>query len=156
MTEYNLDLLAKLSRIGELLHRYSHRNHRMHGPAGDPHRGQGRVMALLKMRPEISQKELAYLLDIRPQSLGELLAKLERNGYIERSASEEDRRGMNIRLTEAGVDNQPALFAAFAKAGKHFAEDQAVFGAGGAAPKTTGTFADMAQTLYPEMKKGQV
>lgn len=97
------DLFEQLARIGDLLRRYHHRNHRRHGPMGDPHRGQGRVLALLKMRPEISQKELSYLLDIRQQSLGELLAKLERNGYIERTVSETDRRVMNIRLTEEGA-----------------------------------------------------
>jgi Transcriptional regulators len=71
---------------------------------GDPQRGQGRVLALLKMRPEISQKDLSYLLDIRPQSLGELLAKLERGGYITRTPSETDNRVMNIKLTEAGAE----------------------------------------------------
>lgn len=97
------DLVALFVRIGELLHRQRHYAHRAHGPAADPHRGQGRVLALLKMRPEISQKDLSYLLDIRPQSLGELLTKLERNGYIQRDPSEDDRRAMNIRLTEAGA-----------------------------------------------------
>lgn len=101
--EDDTNLFEKFSRIVDLLHRYRHRNHRLHGPMGDPHRGQGRVLALLKMRPEISQKELAYLLDIRQQSLGELLAKLERNGYIERSTSENDRRVLQIRLTEEGA-----------------------------------------------------
>lgn len=95
-------LFGQLMRIGELLQRYRHHRHMEHGPLGDPHRGQGRVMAMLKMRPGISQKDLSYLLDIRPQSLGELLAKLERSGYIERAPSEEDRRVMDIRLTEEG------------------------------------------------------
>jgi DNA-binding MarR family transcriptional regulator len=67
-----------------------------------PHQGQGRVLALLKLKPEVSQKELSTILDIRSQSLGELLSKLERHGYITRRPSEEDRRGMAIRLTEAG------------------------------------------------------
>jgi DNA-binding MarR family transcriptional regulator len=60
-------------------------------------------MALLKMKPEISQKELSFLLDIRQQSLGELLVKLERNGWIERSHSPTDRRGMDVKLTEEGI-----------------------------------------------------
>lgn len=97
------DLFAQFARIGELLHRHQHWTRRAHGPAGDPHRGQGRVMALLKMQPEITQKDLSFLLDIRPQSLGELLAKLERGGYITRTPSDTDRRGMDIRLTEAGT-----------------------------------------------------
>jgi DNA-binding MarR family transcriptional regulator len=102
MNKENIDLFGQFARITELLHRHQHWSHRRHGPAGDPHRGQGRVMALLKVQPEISQKDLSYLLDIRPQSLGELLAKLERGGFIERTPSETDRRGMDIKLTEAG------------------------------------------------------
>ncbi|MCD8350542.1 MAG: MarR family transcriptional regulator [Planctomycetaceae bacterium] len=96
-------LMERFVRLAELLHRHHHQARRRHGPAGDPLRGQGRVMALLKMRPEISQKELGYLLDIRPQSLGELLAKLKRGGFIERTASTQDKRVMDIRLTEAGA-----------------------------------------------------
>ena len=68
----------------------------------NPHQGQGRILALLKLKPEISQKELSMILDIRSQSLGELLAKLERSGYIIRTPSEADRRVMNIQLTDAG------------------------------------------------------
>lgn len=103
MNEDANDLFAQFARISELLHRHQHWTRRAHGPGGDPHRGQGRVMALLKMQPEITQKELSFLLDIRPQSLGELLAKLERGGFIERTPSDTDRRGMNIRLTDAGA-----------------------------------------------------
>ncbi|MBM7868319.1 MarR family transcriptional regulator [Heliobacterium gestii] len=69
----------------------------------DPYRGQGRILALLKMEPEMSQKKLSYLLGIRPQSMGELLAKLEQNGYITRTPSAEDRRAMDIKLTSEGA-----------------------------------------------------
>ncbi|MFN8471002.1 MAG: MarR family transcriptional regulator [Anaerolineae bacterium] len=103
MSEEDLDLLGKLARLDWLLNIYHISHQRRHGPMGDPHRGQGRILALLKLRPEISQKDLSYLLDMRPQSLGELLAKLERNGYITRVPSETDRRAMDIRLTEKGA-----------------------------------------------------
>lgn len=102
LSDQDFDLAELLVHAEWLLHRYQHLSRRMHGPMGDPHQGQGRILALLKMKPEISQKELSYLLDMRPQSLGELLAKLERSGYIARTASEDDRRRMQIRLTEAG------------------------------------------------------
>lgn len=69
----------------------------------DPYRGQGRILSLLKMEPEMSQKKLSYLLGIRPQSMGELLAKLEQNGYITRTPSAEDRRAMDIKLTSEGA-----------------------------------------------------
>lgn len=102
MENNNLDLLGQFARLQWLLHRYHHQNHRYHGPMGDPHRGQGRVLALLKLKPEISQKDLSNILDMRSQSLGELLAKLERNGYITRTPSQTDGRAMDIHLTEAG------------------------------------------------------
>lgn len=70
----------------------------------NPHQGQGRVLMLLKMQPEITQKQLTYLLDMRPQSLGELLTKLEKSGYITRTPSTEDRRVMVVKLTEAGLE----------------------------------------------------
>lgn len=69
----------------------------------DPYRGQGRILSLLKMQPEMSQKKLAYLLGIRPQSMGELLTKLEQNDYITRTPSSEDKRAMDIKLTEEGA-----------------------------------------------------
>lgn len=104
MSENNYDLIEQFTRIEWLLHRYHQQNHIHHGPMGDPRRGQGRVLAILKMQPEISQKELLYLLDMRPQSLGELLSKLEKSGYITRTPSETDRRVMNIKLTKEGSE----------------------------------------------------
>jgi DNA-binding MarR family transcriptional regulator len=98
MKEKNFDLIMQLTRVEWPLHRYHQQNHMHFGPMGDPRRGQGRVLAILKMQPEISQKELSYLLDMRPQSLGELLTKLEKNGYITRTPSKTDRRVQNIKL----------------------------------------------------------
>ncbi|TGE31745.1 MarR family transcriptional regulator [Desulfosporosinus sp. Sb-LF] len=102
--EQNYDLTEQFTRMEWLLHRYHQQNHTHHGPMGDPRKGQGRVLAVLKMQPEISQKELLFLLDMRPQSLGELLTKLEKNGYITRTQSETDRRIMNIKLTKEGTE----------------------------------------------------
>ena len=102
--EENYDLTEQFTRIEWLLHRYHQQNHTHHGPMGDPRKGQGRVLAVLKMQPEISQKDLLFLLDMRPQSLGELLTKLEKNGYITRTQSETDRRIMNIKLTKEGTE----------------------------------------------------
>ena len=83
------------------LRRYYHRQMAKNQGFG-PHRGQGRVLALLKMNPEISQKDLTFVLGMRPQSVGELLQKLEDKEMITREASEADRRIMIIRLTELG------------------------------------------------------
>jgi DNA-binding MarR family transcriptional regulator len=73
------------------------------GMARNPLRGQGRVLAILKMKPEISQRELTYLLNMSKQSLAELLAKLEKSGHIAREASEDDKRVMTVKLTEEGM-----------------------------------------------------
>ena len=72
------------------------------GPLADTTRGRGRVLAALKMQSPIPTRELAYLLDIRQQSLNELLKKLQADGLIERAPSETDRRIMMVALTEAG------------------------------------------------------
>lgn len=96
-------LMEQFLRLQAMMQRYFMKRRKEHGPFGNPHRGQGRVLNLLKLKPETTQKELSYLLDMRPQSLGELLGKLEKNGYISREPLESDRRVMVIRLTEAGM-----------------------------------------------------
>ncbi|ALS00297.1 hypothetical protein ATZ33_02560 [Enterococcus silesiacus] len=96
-------LMEQFLNLQVMMQRYFMKRRREYGPFGNPHRGQGRVLNLLKLKPETTQKELSYLLDMRPQSLGELLGKLEKNGYISREPLESDRRVMVIRLTEAGM-----------------------------------------------------
>ncbi len=104
MEKNKQDLLAQFTRLEWLMHRRFQHARLVCGPMGNPHRGQGRVLALLKMQPEITQKNLTFLLGMRPQSLSELLAKMEQNGYIERTASDEDRRAVNIKLTAKGAE----------------------------------------------------
>lgn len=103
MGETKKEILGRFMRLQGLLHRYQAQNFMNFGPWGNPQRGQGRVLALLKLKPEISQKELTYLLDMSKQGLAELLNKLEKNEFITRETSEEDRRSVNIKLTEKGA-----------------------------------------------------
>ena len=70
--------------------------------ASDILRGQGRVLAVLDYTGEVSQRDLCVKLGVRPQSLGEVLTKLERQGYVERHASQEDRRLQMVNITDAG------------------------------------------------------
>lgn len=102
------ELHEKLSRLQWLLHRHHMMNHAEHGPFSDTSRGQGRVLAALKMQPDISTKDLSYLLGIRVPSLNELLSKLEKGGYIVRKPSDADKRVMLMQLTEKGKATQPA------------------------------------------------
>lgn len=81
-------------------HGHGYGNHKCHGGSG--RHGQNRVLAVLMMQDGTSQKDLAYLLGIRPQSLSEALAKLEESGMIERRHNEDDKRVVNVYLTDAG------------------------------------------------------
>ena len=104
MSEQVKNLLEQFIHLSGLLHRYQMNQYINRRPFGNPYRGQGRVLSILKMQSEISQKELLYLLDMSKQALGELLNKLERSGYITRTISKEDRRAVNIKLTPEGME----------------------------------------------------
>lgn len=102
MNDKNIELYEKLSKLRWLLRKCKLRDYAADGPMADPAHGQGRILALLKMQDNLSTKDLSYLLGIRVSSLNEQLAKLEKNGYISREASEDDKRIMLVKLTEKG------------------------------------------------------
>ena len=109
----NDELAGQFLRAGKLFENYRASRCKML----DPHRGQGRVLAILAENPEISQKKLSFLLDMRNQSLSELLAKLEKAGLITRVPSEEE---MLSRWTSSTISMElyfsrisAILFAAF-------------------------------------------
>jgi len=95
-------LIERLLELEKLLQRYyGHGKHKycsLH-----PKRGQSRILSILKLKPEIPQKELAFMLDMRKQSLGELLAKLEDKGFITRTPAPGDQRAMIVKLTPLGT-----------------------------------------------------
>jgi len=103
MNDDRQTVVEQIMRLQGLMHRYQMQSFMEFGPWANPERGQGRVLSILNLKPEISQKELTYLLDMSKQALAELLAKLEKSEYIVREPSEEDRRSLNIKLTEAGA-----------------------------------------------------
>ena len=91
------------------------------GPEGRPPRGgpppqpgpppqtqrpsEERVLAMLVAKEGLSQKDLAYLLGIRPQSLTNTLTQLEDAGFIERRRNPDDRRSFKVYLTENGREH---------------------------------------------------
>ena len=101
MEEFDSTLLEQYFRLHRLL---MHGLHERRGCARTAYSGQGRVLKLLRIKPEISQREMAEILGIRPQSLGETLNRLEAAGYIERRTREDDRRSLIVCLTEAGAE----------------------------------------------------
>lgn len=67
-----------------------------------PFQGQYRCLFLLDHRDEVSQRELADLLQIRPASVGEIISKLEHKGLIIRRSSSRDKRVQLVSLTPLG------------------------------------------------------
>lgn len=124
----DMELFSKLARLERMLHREQGRMHREGRPFADTSRGQGRILAMLKIKDGISTKELSYLLGIRVSSLNETLAKMEKNGYIRRMPSEEDKRVSIIYLTEKGRNEtfeqaeEPTMFHCFSE------EEKEIFG----------------------------
>lgn len=102
MDDEYITIYEKLTNLSGLIKRYQMFNQSNFGPFADSTRGQGRILAMLKIQPKIKIKDLSYLLGIRQQSLSELLNKLEKGGYIERKTSNEDKRVVIINLTEKG------------------------------------------------------
>ncbi|MDR0960146.1 MAG: MarR family transcriptional regulator [Propionibacteriaceae bacterium] len=97
------ELNERFRQLNWLLRRHGRPHRGPHGgPAADPEQGQGRILAMLKLRDGISTKELSYLLGIRTSSLNESLARMERAGLVRREPSEEDRRVMLVHLTDEG------------------------------------------------------
>lgn len=85
--------------LGELLDRCGHFfTHRI----GGSRRGQGSILSVLAQRPGITQTELAQTLGVKSASVSEVLMKLERKGFVKREKAEQDRRNIQVTLTEAG------------------------------------------------------
>ena len=64
--------------------------------------GQSRILELLAREGGMTQRTLTEHLGIQPGSVSEILGKLEGAGLITRSPNEEDRRTVDLALTEAG------------------------------------------------------
>lgn len=107
MNEKEVVLMEQFMRLHWLIPRYVHQCHKTSGPFANSYSGQGRVLRLMQRKQKATQKELAEILGMRSQSLGELLGKLEKKGYILRSQSRTDKRVVEITLTELGKTAKP-------------------------------------------------
>ncbi|MBQ1523382.1 MAG: MarR family transcriptional regulator [Erysipelotrichaceae bacterium] len=94
MNERNEYLHESFRRVGALFRR-------QRGERNAPNT-QNRALSVLAMNDGISQKQLSYILGIRPQSSGEIVMKMEKNGWIERKSDAEDSRINRLYLTDEG------------------------------------------------------
>jgi len=90
MDDIYTGIYEKLSTLQWLMKRRQMLSQAEAGPFADATQGQGRVLAMLKIKPKITTKDLSYLLGIRQQSLNELLNKLEKSGHVERFSQDYD------------------------------------------------------------------
>lgn len=86
-------LLSIMEKCGHFLY------HRRGGK-----RGQLRVLRLIYERGEITQKELLEALTLKSGSVSETVKKLENQGYILKTRNKDDKRIINITITEEGKD----------------------------------------------------
>ena len=62
----------------------------------------GRLLACAAENPGVSSRELCEMLDVRPSSLSEMLARAESEGWVTRTVDEDDRRIQRVALSEKG------------------------------------------------------
>ena len=62
----------------------------------------GRLLACVAENPHVSSRDLCEILDLRPSSLSEMLARAESEGWITRTVDDADRRVQRVNLSEKG------------------------------------------------------
>lgn len=120
------DILHALRRLEAMSRRGAKVPHEMRQddtpPPPEPprHHGKGRMMAVLNDNGAMSQTQLAAHLEIRPQSLSELLTKAESEGLVIRKQSEEDKRQTIVSLTDEGREKVNGFREAHRKRAEEF------------------------------------
>lgn len=87
----NKELLRLMEKCGHFLY------HRRGGK-----RGQLKILSLINERGNVTQKELMELLTLKSGSVSETVGKLEAQGFILKKRSVNDKRKINISLTDDG------------------------------------------------------
>ena len=100
MAEYPV---PEMTRARHVLHDLGFFGHFLHVNAGGRSGQQHILVSLLKHGGHMTQRELQDEACISSGALSEVLAKLEASGHIERTRSEDDRRQLDITLTDEGT-----------------------------------------------------
>lgn len=67
------------------------------------YRGQHQLLMCIAKHPNLTQKELAKLVNVSTAAVAVSLKKLEKGGYVERMVDAKDNRSNKIQLTEKGM-----------------------------------------------------
>lgn len=89
-SELNLRLLGMMHQISHLMQ------------TQEKFRGQGRLLVLLNRYGTLTQRELIELTGRRSATLSEQLDGMEKGGLIRRRKNEQDKRNVDVELTEQG------------------------------------------------------
>jgi DNA-binding MarR family transcriptional regulator len=71
--------------------------------------GQMPVLVALRMNPSLPQSELARIAGVEQPSMAQLLARMERDGLIERTPDPDDGRSRRIVLTKRATTQMPKV-----------------------------------------------
>lgn len=94
-------LYMQLTQLGHFFHRFYHKNRKIFKKETIP-QSQGILLKILLKKDGLSNKGIVKLMDIRPSSVGELVGKLEKRGYVRRKIDPNDKRSSLIFLTDKG------------------------------------------------------
>ena len=94
---FDFDLLYVLHDVARLMRTRFDRHARTFGMT----RAQGLILMHLRLRPGLSQNELAIICDVEPITIARLIDRLEASGYVKRCADPNDRRIRRLHLMPA-------------------------------------------------------
>lgn len=94
--------VSEMSSARHVLHDLGYFGHYLHVNAGGRSGQQHILVKLRKNGDHMTQRDLQEISHISSGSLSEVLAKLEGAGLIRRTRSDEDRRQLDIVLTDEG------------------------------------------------------
>ena len=72
------------------------------GRNGELRRGEYTVLALVQGNPDVTARQLARALAVKPPQIATWLDRLEQRGLVSRTRSERDARMQHVRLTRSG------------------------------------------------------
>ena len=90
----NTDDLALLIHFYQCAHKIHH---------AQKYPGQGRILTLLLENGTMTQRELITITGRRSATLSEQLENMEQAGYITRKRNEQDKRNVDVTLTQTGI-----------------------------------------------------
>ena len=72
-------------------------------------RGQETILKVLSEEESLHQHDIQHYLQVSPGTVSEMISKLESKGLVERKRNAEDRRAVEISITESGREHLKSL-----------------------------------------------